>query len=276
MIPQVHERTAVFADPGLDAAFDRDGYVVVSLLDTPMLTELRSAYARLRQEARTGFSSTILERDAVHRRQVHDAVRRVLGDACRRLLVDRCPALCTFVTKAAGMPDGEVPLHQDWSFFDESAGSPVGAWCPLVDVTSANGCLQVVTGSHRVSSAPRPVRAPFAFPALEARVRRHGLVPVPMRAGEAMIFDQRLFHASGANGGPADRVAATAVLTPASAGLRYYHASDPVAAPWLVEVFAVDADFYVRHRTGRRPDAATLLGVVDLRTFSTDASAIRA
>jgi ectoine hydroxylase-related dioxygenase (phytanoyl-CoA dioxygenase family) len=245
------------------------------MLDRTELEFLTSVQARLRQAGHPAFDSTILAKDESHRREVHEAIRSVLSAKLRLLSIDRRIILCTFVVKAAQRPDGEVPLHQDWCFFDESAGSPIGVWCPLVDVDEGNGCLQVVKGSHRVSAAPRPVRGPFAFPDLVPLLRQRYLRSIPMRAGDAMIFDQRLFHASLPNHSATERVAATAVLVPAAAALRYYHVEDPVRAPWSVEVFAVENDFYLRHRPGRRPESATTLGTIDLRSYLPDTSILQ-
>lgn len=273
MIPQACAAPAVLTDPQLDAVFARDGYVRVPLVDAAAVRALAAVQARWRRDAGPGFSSTLLERDPVQRAQVHAAIAALLDAPLAARLAGRRAALCTFVAKAPGQPDGAVPLHQDWSFFDETLGTPVGVWCPLVDVDVENGCLEVVPGSHRVSAAPRPVRAPFAFAAREPELRRR-LRTLPMRAGEALIFDPRLFHASPPNRSAAPRAAATAVMVPAAAGLRYYHVPDPERAPWVVDVFAVDDELYLHHRPGRPPSGARLADILDLRAFPADFSVL--
>jgi len=44
-----------------------------------------------------------------------------------------------------------VPWHQDLGYLEKDAGETmmVNFWLPLVDATKANGCLEVISGSHR-------------------------------------------------------------------------------------------------------------------------------
>jgi ectoine hydroxylase-related dioxygenase (phytanoyl-CoA dioxygenase family) len=136
-------------------------------------------------------------------------------------------------------------------------------WCPLVDVDERNGCLQVVKGSHATSHPPRAACTPFAYEHLEPYLREHCLTAVPMKAGQAMLFDQRLFHCSPPNRDSADRVAATAVLAPRDVPLRYYHVIDR-REPARLEVFEVEDRFFLTHVAGRRPDEGRSLGVLDI------------
>jgi ectoine hydroxylase-related dioxygenase (phytanoyl-CoA dioxygenase family) len=245
------------------AQLAEDGFAVVDLLVPTAVEVLRAAQRQHAQPTDPGFDSTILSSDCRLRAAVHEAIRSVIELPLRAMLGDYRIAVCTFARKRAGCADGEVPMHQDWSFVDESRYASFGVWCPLADVDLANGCLQVVRGSHATDHPPRAACSPFLYPGLVTELRERFLTAVPMRAGQAMLFDNRLFHCSPVNRSAADRVAATAVLIPMQARLRYYHAPDR-RAPHKVEVFEVEDSFYLSHHAPGRPAQGTRLGIVDI------------
>ena len=249
---------------GFKAQLASDGFAVFDLLGPADVSALRAAQARLAQPDGGGFDSTILSRDVGLRHAVDAAIRAVVVPRLHALLKDHRIAVCTFAIKRAGSADGEVPLHQDWSFVDERQHASLGLWCPLADVDLQNGCLQVVKGSHAADHPPRAACSPFLYPGLVATLRARYLTDLPMRAGQAVLFDNRLFHCSPPNCSDADRIAATAVLLPAQARLRYYHMPDRLA-PHEVEVFEVEESFYLSHVAPGRPARATSLGIIDIR-----------
>jgi len=258
------DSTAIFSEPALQAAFEADGFAVVTLLDQGEADALAEAYAATIEPPKRGFQATLLTADAERRAAVDRTVRSVVAAPLKRLLPGFRLCFCTFVAKAARSATSSVPLHQDWSFVDESRHTSIGLWCPLVDVTADNGCLQVVAGSHKLPSAPRGVSTPFAYPELLPALRRGLLRALPLHAGQAVLLHPRLFHGSPPNRSASVRVVAGGVLIPQSARLRYYHVSDP-ARPYVLDAFEVDDGFYLRHTPGHRPEAATHLGTIEAR-----------
>lgn len=242
----------VMFDSILQAQLIREGAVVIDLLQAPQLEQLKAIYADLVQSPQPGFSSTLLARDRQLRKLSHQAIVAVLAPALARVLTGYRPVLSTFVSKTANSPDSEVPMHQDWSFVDESQFFSIGVWCPLEAVDLRNGCLQIVKGSHTYAKLPRAACTPFAYPDLVPMLHEHYLSPVPMQAGQALLFDHRLFHCSPANQSNSDRIAATAVLIPQASQLQYYHACDR-HHPTELEIFQVADDFYLHHIPGTRP-----------------------
>jgi ectoine hydroxylase-related dioxygenase (phytanoyl-CoA dioxygenase family) len=241
-----------------------DGFVVVDLLPPQAVDALRTAHDRLAPSVRANFDSTVLSRDLGLRSAVDRAVRAVIIPGIDAWLPGHRIAFCTFALKRAAGDGGTVPMHQDWSFVDETRHVSFGLWCPLTSVDAVNGCLQVVKGSHALPHPPRAACSPFFYPGIEERLRATSLTTVPMRTGQAMLFDNRLFHCSPANRSGIDRLAVTAVLVPQAARLRYYHQVDR-QRPHLVEVFEVDDAFYLSHVAPGRPAHATSLGVMDIR-----------
>jgi len=253
----------ILEDSETNQRFLRAGCIVVDLLGAAEVDTLKDAYARLARPHRPGFDATILSHDRDYREAVDAAVRAPVEAALAAIVPGYRVTFCTFVVKDPSGDASEVPMHQDWAFVDEQRFRSIGVWCPLVDVGLENGCLQVVKGSHAFPHPPRAACTPFAYRELVPQLKKHFLEAIPMTAGQAMLFDPRLFHCSPPNRTDTVRVAATAVLAPREASLRYHHVID-AREPSRFEVFEVTDRFYLHHIAGRRPETAISLGVVDV------------
>jgi ectoine hydroxylase-related dioxygenase (phytanoyl-CoA dioxygenase family) len=78
---------------------------------------------------------------------VFDIIVKQFEQEYNNVLADYKPIIANFIRKKTD--GGEVPLHQNWAFVEETKYTSVSIWCPLVDSTVENGTLQVVPGSHK-------------------------------------------------------------------------------------------------------------------------------
>ena len=85
MTPAV-ERSAVFHDPRLDCAFARDGFAVAPLFGPEQIEAIGAVFARFAGCYRGGFSATLLQPEADHRRVVGFRPRK---RRCRAAVGDR-------------------------------------------------------------------------------------------------------------------------------------------------------------------------------------------
>lgn len=245
-------------------SLDRDGYTLVEDFLSPagveaLLRAFRSLDSPLHRSA---FGASILSTDIGYRAAVDRAIKAVLTSEAAPELDGFRLCFANFLVKAPQHTGaGIVPVHQDPSFVDEPRYESVGVWVPLADTSVANGCLSVIRGSHRFNNGPRGSGAPFPYRADAARMLDPYLEPVPMKAGTAMLFSQRLFHASFANRSAAPRVAVGALFIPREAQLRCYYPNP--ALPDKLEVFDVDDLFYTRYLYGTRPEGVPRAGVID-------------
>ena len=248
VVPRLRDSTA-------DGALERDGYAVLddflSSGDIERLLELfRSCDSPTH---RAPFSASVLSDDLTYRATVDREIKAVVRDKVEVFDGYR-HSFSNFVVKAPHENAGEVSVHQDLTFVDESQHQSLGIWAPLVDTCIDNGCLFVAPGSHRLNRGPRGVRTPHPYPDMQLSLR-----PVPMKAGSVMIFCQTLFHASPPNRGNATRVVAGGLFVPRDAQLYcYYQASST-----RMEVYAVDDLFYTRYLYGTRPADVPLVDVID-------------
>ena len=206
----------VFSDPDLERQFRRTGFVVLPLLSELEVESLLRLHTSTTPDVPADYYATPFSPDHAYRRQVFDGVNAVLMPRLNALMPGYAPCLAAFITKRPSTTKGKVWLHQDYTFVDNSRHTAVHVWCPLSDVNEQNGCLKTIAGSHtflkHISAIP-PNPAPFGpvRETLDASVA----VKVPMRAGSAFIYDERLLHGSDENQTGELRVAAACVMIPA-------------------------------------------------------------
>lgn len=250
--------TALLRDASLETAFRRDGFVTCDLLDPDAVAALRACWEGAQADVKAyPFSSTILSADTGYREHVDRVVRETFAAPVAALLDDVRLAYGAFVAKRPG-PDSAVPVHQDLSFVDEERYTAANVWVPLVDVTPANGCLRVLCGSHRLTRAPRGTD--FGVPYLD-QIDDDAFEDVPLRAGQACVMADALYHCSAANHSDEPRVAAAALAVSSDAPLLYFFAQPDRSGPRTLEVFAVPDRFYCYHPLGTRPHGLPPLAV---------------
>ena len=100
---------------------------------------------------------------------------------------------------------GIVPWHQDKSYWPKAKAAPViTVWIPLVNATLENGCLHVIPRTHRrrLLSFHNEVYSGTGYTELdEKHIKPHQaeVVPIPLEAGGAILFNDRFIHSSTAN-----------------------------------------------------------------------------
>jgi hypothetical protein len=254
-------------DPGLEADFERDGYVVADFLDAEDVVQLLHFFRSLANPIHAApFGASILSQDLDYRREVDRTIKAVFGSKLDLLFDGYRHCFSNFVFKEPQAADanaalGIVPLHQDLAVVDESRYQSLGIWCPLVDVDPVNGCLYVVPGSHRLNTGPRGPGTFFPYQELIPLFEQRHLRAVPMKAGQAFVFCQKVFHTSQPNRGSSPRIVAGGLFAPREAQLYCYY-QEP-QQPQRMTVFEVDDLFYTRYIYGTRPAGVPVVGEID-------------
>ena len=103
---------------------------------------------------------------------------------------------------------GAVPWHQDRSYWPGANANPViTVWIPLVDANEKNGCLQIWPRTHNTGlmrhhqegySGTGYTQVDLNNPAM-APHKSIAPVSLPLRAGGAILFNDRCIHMSGPN-----------------------------------------------------------------------------
>jgi hypothetical protein len=240
----------LLANERSEGLLSSQGYLVVDALDAEGVQELRDLHAELGFEG-PGFDRSI-ERPAG---TAKDEVRRAAVRVYERDLASLAPGLrCvlgTFLSKGSS-GESAVPTHQDWSLIDESAGRMLVAFIALGDIDETSGSLAVVPRSHLLPTTRRGWGTPPNLVLVPDALRRH-LRPVPLRAGQALLYDSRIVHGSPTNRSGRPRVALGMGLIPPELGLVHY-LGDGGGGAELLE-YAVDERFYelVSERLAEHP-----------------------
>jgi phytanoyl-CoA hydroxylase len=92
----------------------------------------------------------------------------------------------------------EKPWHQDGAYFDFAPlGGVVGVWIALDEATVANGCMQVIPGTHL--DGPVPHLHARDCQVADERVRVDRAVVVPLRPGGGLFFSALIHHGTPPN-----------------------------------------------------------------------------
>jgi hypothetical protein len=222
--PAVRPSRQALKEPGLDARLRTDGYVKVRLISDDEAAELRLAYGELHGWRGQGFEPDPGNPDAEYRNRSREVLGAVLDARLADLFIDYSPFLQGFYCKWPDTP--ETHLHADWTSVDEQAGHrSYIAWTALQDIHEDSGQMAVLPGSHAVDGAPRGsnLNLPLtsAWVGMEDGIWER-MVRVPLLAGEALVFDMGLIHASYTNSTDLPRVAGVTCLRPDEAELVYY------------------------------------------------------
>lgn len=100
---------------------------------------------------------------------------------------------------------GAVPWHQDKGYWPDANANPViTVWIPLVDSTLENGCLHLIPRTHKKRAVQHGQETYSGTGFLELppqliESRRREIIALPMKAGSAILFNDRLIHSSTPN-----------------------------------------------------------------------------
>lgn len=179
----------------MDLSFDEHGFhVVPALAPSDELAQLRAFFSAEDVDGRTlvhRLSPVQVESTETFAR-ARTAVASMGGGAPRL-------EFAQWYCKPAAAPGADIPWHQDRAFWTPRRGPTVTTWIALDETNAANGCMRVSPGSH----LGQRLREHSADPA--TTIRTCTLEPhereaaIELRAGDALVYHERLVHRSGGN-----------------------------------------------------------------------------
>lgn len=240
-------------DRSSERSLHEDGFAVVDLLTPDEVRTLTEVVEAVYVDERSGFHASNMSGAHAYRREVDRQVRPLVEAAVarRNLLVDHESFTASLLVKWP-TEDSAFHTHQDWTMVDEERFRTVNVWCPLVDTDEENGAFAVLPGSHRVL---RPIRCSPMPPKWHQspgwQIGHDQMMKIPVRAGQAVVFDHALLHSSPPNRSCSWRPAVAAAFKPRDAQLLHYFLTDPEGSE--LEVFSVGSDLFTDFDIGERP-----------------------
>ena len=237
---------SLFKNPEYQKELNEKGYVLIDFANAQEIETLLNIHTEKskKYEGDYGFHVSLDDADKENVKQLSNGIKSVLQPLVDAQFENPKIFTASFVIKEPGLQN-IVPPHQDWSFTDESNYYSLTVWTPLVDVNLENGALGVIDGSHRFFSHPRSSPSPQSKSPLSDHA--FTLFPymkvIPMKVGQALVFDNRTIHASPPNTTDKPRIAAGIGVTFAEAPLRHYY-QIPESAEEKLNVYEVDTDFF--------------------------------
>lgn len=243
------------------------GHVIAGRITEDQLSELKDLYAKLHnfQQQEGGMFYSVYSKDIVYRKRVNDEIQRILQPIYDMLFHDYKTVINSYIVKISG-PESEFSLHQDSTGLDEMKYSCLSVWIPLQDTNLSNGCLSVVPHSHKMFSPYRGISFPQQFEKISNTVHRY-LQPIDMKAGEILLFDNRLVHTSGVNSSGVDRAVVMSGIFPSEAKIISCY-KDTAVENSPIEIIEQADDFLITfenffHDCTCRPETGTMIDTID-------------
>lgn len=250
-----------FRDRSLQRRFIRDGFVVVDLAPPEEIRRLHAVYERHDSGIASGFYSSMHSSSAAYKAAVDRELRPRLWPHLNRFLADYEPLCGAFMVKHPG-GDTAVPPHQDWRVADPTAGPAINSWIPVTDIDEQVGQIAVLPGSHEYFACLQGSPGfPGPWQEVHQQVQAELMVTVPVKVGQALLFDNRLVHGTPPNRASSTRVVAYVDCVPRGAEWQHWFLSPEGVA----EGYRIERDFYTTARFGERPEGSLIERIPDYR-----------
>ena len=257
-----------FTDENLNKQIEKNGFAIVPFATPQQTEELKNFYHSLPEVNAKGTHVTMFHPSYEYRKKVEEKIRELFAAKTESYLNSYRVLYTNLMIKEPG-PEGDFPVHQDWTYTDESRFASYAFWIPLQDVDTTNGVLHAVRGSHKFITALRGPYVHEPFKQLSEKIKTEYAEPINLKAGEALVWDHRLIHFSLPNISSAPRMAFTLIAVPKEAEAIHCFGLDETQGT-SIEKYAVDTDFFLRYTIGKKPNGVTLLETVSQKaiTFS--------
>ena len=205
------------------ASFHRDGFLSIEqAFDPAVIGDATAAIKDLIRGANPDFNNLMFEAGAADR-PVDELTALERSELVRKLMnfcrfdprldrVLRDPAMLDVIEQIVGetpkpiqemallKPPGggrEKPWHQDLAYFDYAQGTPVvGVWIALDPAEVSNGCMHVVSGTHRDIVPHFRIRD---WQVCDTHILGKPILAAPLPPGGALLFSGLLLHGTPTN-----------------------------------------------------------------------------
>jgi hypothetical protein len=245
----------------LDKTLATEGFVVVPFLEDKDVVTLRDFFYENHAKDIPGFYATAHSTDIPFRKKMNDKIKAVFEKSITNYF-HNCLALGgSYVVKSKSQEERLHP-HQDWNIVDESTHRSFNIWVPLVDLNESNGAIRVVPGSHLWVDNFRGPNIPDYLGTFNENIWQH-MQTLNMKAGEALIYDHRLFHASYPNKTDDLRVATVFGIIPQDAQMYYYFGDGDA-----VNVYESSVDFFMEGNIQKGPEVLKKVNTIQAPTLT--------
>lgn len=245
----------LFKDKAQQDFFDKNGYVKVRLFTNQQADELVKCFNDTRTQHQTVKNLHHTTTDTENPELIYpvDAkIKELFVPELDKIMQNYQALVGTFHIKEPG-PRSETGIHQDPTFVDEDKYCSANVWVALQDIDEHNGNLFFVNGSNHALKSLRVTPYSRAYYDSFYGDLEQMSTSVPLKKGEAVIFNNATIHGATENLSNDIRLAATVLVCSAPAQwMLYYH--DKTTANNKIEKYHLDLETFVAMPKDGRPD----------------------
>lgn len=233
---------------------EKNGYAIIPFLNEEEIRKLTDFFYQYHTTLPSGMYASSHEPDTALRKIMNAEIQQACMRPMQEHLNNIQPLGATYMVKSKG-ENGSLQPHQDWSIVDENEFYSYNIWLPLVDTSTENGTLLILPDSHKLYKNIRGLNIASSFEKVISEVWEY-LVPINVKAGEALVYDHRLLHASGINHTDTPRLVVVYGIIPKNASMRYYYGRNSE-----IEEYECTPEFYFSENILNGPNALKLLKI---------------
>lgn len=207
-------------DEKLNEQLVTDGYATVRLLSDESVDRLLSIFHESHKDGVGPFYATAHHQDTELRKRMSEGILNELSPVAEKVFNQVNLLGGSYIVKT-NSDNSPLHPHQDWNIVDEDKFRSFNIWVPLVDLSENNGAIEVLPKSHSWQRGYRHASIPCAYQQVHQLVWDN-MKPLFLKAGEALIYDHALLHASKANATDEPRIAVASGVIPSEAQMYFY------------------------------------------------------
>ncbi len=247
--------SAIFKDEKLQAAFDRDGFVKIPLLNAEQVDELIKLYNETSGEhakVKTLHHTTTDTQNPEVIYKVDAKIKEVFLPELEKIMTNYKSLIGSFHIKEPGKGSA-TGTHQDPTFVDEWKYCSANIWVALHDIDEHNGNLFFVGGSNKAITSLRVTPAYPSYYEDFYQSLPELATQVPLKKGEAAIFNNATIHGATDNLSNDIRLACTMLVCNQPADWLLYF-QEKGAPNDKIEEYKVDLETFITMPKDGRPD----------------------
>ena len=258
------QHAPIAKDELLNKQLFEKGYIVLPFLNSAEVKQLRDIYFSYHADASIKglyVSSHVKPWDELI--EISDKIKEIVAPNIDKHFQHVQKIGGTFIVKA---PDENNILnpHQDWRIVDEDKYRSFTIWMALQDTNDENGAMYVLPGSHEWIRGYRHITIPSVYGNIYDLTWRY-MQAIHLKAGEAVVFDHALVHASKPNISQELRIAATNTIISEGATFRICCNNQG-----LVEEYECTSGYYVKPEAKEAPHHLTKIKDTDFKMMRLD------
>lgn len=243
----------LFIRPMDHKLLEKNGYAIFDFPGLERLGQLLDMLSGLIKEKQNavadeqGFYFASFDSNSTFRKKVHELITEAMSPVINKYFPDYKAVVANIILKEPG--DKEVPLHQDWSFVDETQHLSYAIWVPLCETTKENGGLFVLEGSHQWFNNYRSTKVNTKCIDLYPHLKQH-LKFLQLKKGQGVVFSHKLMHYTPPNITKENRIVVQTAIIPKNIQPFFpYRESDDED----ITVYQVNDEFFIKEDIWKKP-----------------------